>query len=110
MRALALRPRALGDVVLVTPALRALSSAGMELEVVTEPRYRPLIDGLEGVTRVWSLERDTGATLALIRGLSRRRFDLAVDFFGNPRTALIARLSARRTAGYALRGRRRLYD
>ena len=28
MRALALRPRALGDVVLVTPALRALSSAG----------------------------------------------------------------------------------
>ena len=110
MRVLALRPRALGDVVLVTPALRALAASGAELEVVTEARYRPLLEGLDGIARVSTLERDTAGTLRLIGDLRRRRFDLAVDFFGNSRTALIARLSARRTAGYALRGRQRLYD
>src|SRR6267378_6451692 len=113
MRILAIRPRALGDVVLITPALRALTHGrpGVELEVATEPRYRSLIEGLEGVSRVWDLERGATGTLRMIPALRRRRFEWAVDFFGNPRTALIARLSgARRTAGFELRGRGRLYD
>ena len=113
MRVLAIRPRALGDVVLITPALRALKRGWPEvgLEVATEPRFRPLLEGLEGVDRVWSLERDGWSTLRLIGALRRRRYDLVVDFFGNPRSALIARMSgARRTAGYALRGRGGLYD
>ena len=51
MRLLAIRPRALGDVVLVTPALRALGSAipAPQIEVLTEARYRPLLEALEGV-------------------------------------------------------------
>jgi ADP-heptose:LPS heptosyltransferase len=113
MRVLAIRPRALGDVVLVTPALRALARSGpdVSLEVVTEPRYRPLLEGLEGVSRVWTLERDAWSTVQLAICLRRRRFDLAVDFFGNPRSALLCRLSgAARSAGYALRGRGRAYD
>ena len=50
MRVLAIRPRALGDVVLVTPALRALQRGhpGAELEVLTEARYRPLLEGAAG--------------------------------------------------------------
>ena len=112
-RILAIRPRALGDVVLVTPALRALRRGHPEatLEVLTEARYAPLVEGLPGVERVWTLERTTAATARLIAALRARRFDLAVDFFGNPRTALIAALSgARRTAGYELRGRGRAYQ
>ena len=109
---LAIRPRALGDVVLVTPALRALArgSRGAGLEVVTERRYAPLLEGLEGVSRVWPMERTWGATLTLIGALRRRRFERAVDFFGNPRTATIAAwCGARLTAGYDLRGRRAAY-
>ena len=112
-RILAIRPRALGDVVLVTPALRALKRGHPEatLEVLTEARYGPLVEGLPGVDRVWTLERTTAATARLIGALRARSFDLAVDFFGNPRTALIAALSgARRTAGYELRGRDRAYQ
>ena len=109
---LAVRLRALGDVVLVTPALRALARAGggREVEVVTESRYAPLLEGLEGVARVWPLERSTAGTLRLIRELRRRRYDVAVDFFGNPRSAqLVAASGAGLTAGFDLRGRRHAY-
>ncbi len=110
---LAIRLRALGDVVLTTPALRALKRGfpGASLEVVTESRYAPLLDGLAGVDRVWPLERSPGSTLRLIVALRRRRFERAVDFFGTPRSALLAACcGARVSAGYALRGRGRLYS
>jgi ADP-heptose:LPS heptosyltransferase len=109
---LAIRLRALGDVVLLTPALRALSRGhpGRPLEVVTETRYAPLLDGLSGVERVWSVERTRGSTSALVGALRRRRYAWAVDFFGNPRSAFVARASgARRRAGYELRGRAQAY-
>jgi ADP-heptose:LPS heptosyltransferase len=45
-----------------------------------------------------------------MRALRRRRYDLAVDFFGNPRSAALTfACGARRTAGYDLRGRRLAY-
>lgn len=109
---LAIRPRALGDVVLVTPALAALAAGrpGEDLDVVTDARYAPLLDGLPGVSRVWPLERGAAATAALGRALARRRYAVAVDFFGNPRTAFLAvRSGAPLRAGYDLRGRGRAY-
>jgi ADP-heptose:LPS heptosyltransferase len=109
---LALRPRALGDVVLVTPALRALHRGMPDrpLEVVTESRYAPLLEGLEGVARVWPLERSAAGTIAVARELRRRRYSVAVDFFGNPRSAQLAVSSgAVLTAGFDLRGRRHAY-
>ena len=110
---LAIRLRALGDVVLTTPALRALRRGHPDaaLEVVTDSRYVDLLAGVPGVTRVWGLGRTHGETLRLIGQLRKRRYALAVDFFGNPRSALVTRWSgARRRAGYDLRGRRHAYD
>jgi ADP-heptose:LPS heptosyltransferase len=112
VRVLAIRPRALGDVVMVTPALRALKLGypDASLEVLTEERYRSLLEGQGGVDRLWTMERSWVAGAELIVNLRARRFDLVVDFFGNPRTALITRLlGARRTAGYRLRGRSSAY-
>lgn len=111
-RVLAIRPRALGDVVLVTPALRSLALGHPDdaLEVVTEARYAPLLEGLEGVARVWPLERSSRATFDLMMALRRRRYRMVVDFFGNPRSALLAAGSgAAWTAGFDLRGRRYAY-
>ena len=51
---LAIRLRALGDVVLTTPALRALHRGHPQasIDVVTDERYAGLIEGLPGVARV----------------------------------------------------------
>jgi ADP-heptose:LPS heptosyltransferase len=59
---------------------------------------------------VWTVDRTLGGTARRIAALRRQRVELAVDFFGNPRTAAIAALcGARRSAGYDLRGRRNAY-
>jgi len=109
---LAIRLRALGDVVLTTPALRALKRGHPQhrLEVLTDVRYVDLVAGVSEVDRVWGLGRSHGETLAIIARLRRQRYVLAVDFFGNPRSALVTRwCGARRRAGYDLRGRRHAY-
>ena len=109
---LAIRPRNLGDVVLVTPALRALKRghSAAELHVVTDPPYAGLIAAQPDVARVWPMPATAGGTLSLIARLRALRLEWAVDFFGNPRTALIAAAcGARSSAGYDLRGRGRAY-
>jgi len=109
---LAIRLRALGDVVLTTPALRALrrGHAGAPLEVVTERRYAPLVEALPQVARVWAVDRGARATIALAARLARRRYRAVVDFFGNPRSALLAAAAPTALrAGYELRGRRGAY-
>src|SRR5262249_44929588 len=109
---LAIRLRALGDVVLTTPALRALRRGypGAAIEVVTAPGYAPLLEGLPEVDRVWPLERTSTATLRLAWILRRRRYQVAVDFFGTARSALLARASgAPLTVGWDVRGRRHAY-
>jgi len=111
-RILAIRLRALGDVVLTTPALRSLRRGhpGAALDVVTERAYAPLLESVPGIERVWPLDRTASSTLELIGRLRREGYTLAVDFFGNPRSAFItAWCGARHTAGYELRGRRLAY-
>ena len=110
---LAIRLRALGDVVLTIPALRALKRGhpGADLEVVTDPRYAALLEWVPEVSRVRPLERSTLAVWRLASELRREPREWAIDFFGNPRSATLLRISgARRTAGFDLRGRRHAYQ
>ena len=110
---IAIRLRALGDVVLATPAFASLAQGHPDsaLHVVTEARFAPLLSGLPFVTRVWPLERTSASTWRTLRALRALRPKLAVDFFGNARSALLARGSgASRVWGYDVRGRRLLYD
>lgn len=108
----AVRLRALGDVTLCTAAFASLAAGfpGAPLHVVTEARFAPLLEGQPGITQVWPLERSTAGTLRTLSALRSLRPALAVDFFGNPRSAVIARGSGARTVwGYDMRGRERLY-
>lgn len=109
---IAVRLRALGDVTLTTAALRSLHEGhpGAPLHVVTEARFAPLLEGQPGIARVWPLERTNRSTLAVTLALRKLRPALAVDFFGNSRSAVVARFSGARTVwGYDMRGRSRLY-
>ena len=90
----AVRLRALGDVVLATAAFRSLAEGHPDapLHVVTESRFAPLLEGQPGIARVWPLERTNRSSLEVIRALRALRPALAVDFFGNTRSAIVARV------------------
>lgn len=108
----AVRLRALGDITLCTAALQSLRKGYPDapLHVVTEPRFVALLEGQPGIERVWGLERTTAASLRLIGALRKLRPALAVDFFGNSRSAVVARGTGARTVwGYDMRGRQHLY-
>ena len=109
---LAFRLRALGDVVLTTPAVRALHRGFPDapIDIVTDQPYVGLLQGLPGVDRVIGLGRGFNAMREVIAEIRRRPYERAVDFFGNPRSALMTALSgATHTFGYDLRGRGRAY-
>lgn len=109
---IAVRLRALGDITLTTAALRSLHEGHPDapLHVVTDARFAPLLEGQPGIAKVWPLARTNAATLEMTLALRRLKPQLAVDFFGNSRSAVVARLSGARTVwGYDMRGRSRLY-
>ena len=115
-RILVLRPRALGDVLLTTPALRALKASfpAAALHVAVDDLLAPLLQRNPHLDRLWLLPRRRPRRQRdwwkLAWALRRQRFDLVVDLHGSPRTALLARFTgAPQRVGYALRGRGRLY-
>ena len=115
-RILVLRPRALGDVVLVTPALRALRAGfpTAAIEVAVDAGLASVLRHNPHVDRLWLLPprgRGPRAWWPIYAGIARAGFDLAVDFHGSPRTAFLAAWSrAPHRFGYALRGRGRFYN
>ncbi len=106
--------RRIGDVMMTTPAVAAVRAAFPEahLTYVTEAPAQHIFRHSRDVDEVLVAPRGKapGRLLRFVRALRRRRFDVAVDFFGNPRSALLAWLSgAPRRIGFDFRGRRRLY-
>lgn len=103
MRLLVLAIRALGDVVLTTPIYRTLKDAYPtgRLDVVVERPYGELLHGNPNLDAIYEVERgrDTPRLLSwsaqarLIAALRRKRYDVVVDLFSGPRSALMARLT-----------------
>lgn len=117
MRILLIRLREIGDVVFTTPAVRALRRhyPDAHISYLVEPHAAPIVlhnPNLDAViqaprVRGW---RGAAADIALGRRLRHGRFDLAIDFHGGPRAALLTWLSAaRRRIGYAIAWRRWMY-
>jgi heptosyltransferase-2 len=83
-------PNWVGDVVMATPALRALGAAHPDAELVVEgrPYSRPLVEDLPYVTRfVADPGKGIAKTRARIRGLQAEGFDWAVLLPDSPRAA-----------------------
>lgn len=103
MRLLVLAIRALGDVVLTTPIYRILKGAYPtgRLDVVVERPYGELLRGNPNLDAIYEIDRGRGtaklldwaAQARLIAMLRRERYDVVVDLFSGPRSALMARLS-----------------
>jgi ADP-heptose:LPS heptosyltransferase len=108
-RILVIRHRAAGDLLLTTPALRALRAAfpSASIEVLVARRMEGLLEGNDDVDRVTTVDR--GSTLSqagLYARLARGGYAMVLDLVSNPRSAFMTALTrARVRAGYDIPGR-----
>jgi heptosyltransferase-1 len=92
-RVLVVRLGAMGDIIHTLPAVASLkhSMPHSELTWVVESKWRALLEGNPYVDRLIVFERGTLAGLKSgWRELRRERFDLAIDFQGLIKSALVA--------------------
>ena len=116
-RILLVRLREIGDVVFTTPAIRAVRLMFPEARIsyLVEPHAEPIVRHNPHIDEVIVAPRGHGLRAAfhdvmLGRRLRRAGYDIAIDFHGGPRAALLTWLSgAHRRIGYANIGRKWMY-
>lgn len=99
MKILLVRLGAMGDVIHALPAARSLGAVTW----IVDPRWIPLLEGNPAIERIVPFDRrDWASVRTAWSQLRASAFDLAVDFQGLIKSALIARSArARRVFGYA---------
>ncbi|MDZ7363732.1 MAG: glycosyltransferase family 9 protein [candidate division KSB1 bacterium] len=111
---LVIKLRAIGDVILATPVLENLRLAfpRAHIDFLTEKMCAPIVTGHPALNEILILDRQQArAGWKLIRQVRARRYDLVLDLFGNPRSALLTRLSgAPQRVGFRFRVRRHAYN
>lgn len=117
MNILLVRLRLIGDVIFTTPAIRAVRRhfPNAQLDYIVEEEAAQAVDGNPHIDRVivaaspkapGRLRKD----FALVRQLRARRYDLAIDFHGGPRSSLLTWLSgAPQRIGYTVKARSWMY-
>ena len=114
-RILITRMRFIGDIVLTTPLIRSVREACPDAYIayMGEGKAVSLLEGNPFLDEIIPYDYARPGVLEQARVaflLRRMRFDLVLDLFGNPRSALLARLSgARVRVGPDRRQRGRLY-
>jgi lipopolysaccharide heptosyltransferase II len=105
----------IGDVVLTTPVIRSLRNAypAAFIAYMGERQASSLLEGNPCLDEILPFDFSRPAIVEQSRMallLRRRRFELVIDLFGNPRSAMLARLSgAPVRVGPDRKGRGRLY-
>ena len=114
-RILLSRLRFMGDVILTTPLIRQLKKTfpAARLNYLTQDTFAPLLLHNPNLDEVISFPPHSSLMVQarFYRQLRQRRFDLAIDLFGNPRTALMTwATGAKIRVGGDFRGRGKLYN
>src|SRR6266511_1978191 len=117
LKILLIRLRLIGDVVLTTPAVRAIRQAfpDAQLTYVVERYAAPVVQHNPHLDRVLLIPPATGwprlvQDFTLAQQIRHERFDMVVDFHGGPRASWLAWASgAPVRIGYAVKGRSWMY-
>jgi len=116
-RILLIQLRRIGDVLMCTPALRALRKhlPRSHIAFLTERECAAILALNPYLDELLVLDRERYGNplywLKKVWQIRRKRFDLVIDYLGNPRSAYISFLSgAKLRVGYDLPGRRFLYN
>ena len=110
---LVIKLRAIGDVLLSTAVLPDLRKAFPDaaIDFLTEKPSRQVVEGNPEISSaiVYDGRKQNGA--GLIADIRGRKYDLVIDLFGNPRSALVTLFSgARYRVGYRFGWRRYCYN
>ncbi|HEV8537409.1 MAG TPA: glycosyltransferase family 9 protein [Bacteroidota bacterium] len=110
---LVIKLRAIGDVLLSTIVLDNLRAAfpHARIHFLTERPSREVIEGNPNLDGVLIFDGKYEHGLGLIVKVRRKQFDLVIDLFGNPRSALVTLFSgARYRVGYRFKWRKYCYN
>ena len=111
---LIIKLRGIGDVVLSTIVIDNLRKDFPEarIDYLVEAPSQPGLTGVAGINQVLIFERNNfREKVKLILKIRKNKYDLILDFFTNPSTALVTYFSgAKYRAGYPYRGRKYAYN
>lgn len=111
---LIIKLRGIGDVILSTVALSNLRKdfPNAELDILTEPPSFSALEKIPLINNILLFKKNAFfGGLILILKVMFKRYDLILDFYSNPRTALVTFFSfARYRAGFPYRGRGYAYN
>lgn len=111
-RILCIKPRGIGDIVLSTIVLDSLAAAfpSAPVDYLTENFAADAVRNISLIDNVVSMRKDESVFATAWR-IRKRKYDLVIDLWTNPRSAQITFLSgARYRVGYAYRGRKYAYN
>lgn len=103
----------IGDVLLATPVLENLRNyfPSQTIYLLTLSKARDILVDNPFIDRVITYNPDEDGSWFLLKNIRKQRWDLVIDLYSNPRTALITRWSgARYRFGFDFRGRSYAYN
>lgn len=103
----------IGDILLTTPLLPNLKSyfSDAEINILTLRHSRDVLIDNPYISKAFTYDPKEDKSWCLIKNIRNHKYDLVIDLFGNPRTALITFLSgAKYRFGFNFRGRNYAYN
>jgi lipopolysaccharide heptosyltransferase II len=110
---LVIKPAAIGDVLLSTPVVENLGNNFPDAQIffLTQKYCKEVLTGNPFITRVLTYDLSMDSGWFIIKNIRKQKYDLIIDLFGNPRTALITFLSgAKYKVGFKFRYRAYAYN
>ena len=113
-RILCIKLRGIGDVVLSTNVIKNLriNFPEAKIDFLTEPPSRSILEFNPDINEIlFYRKKEKYGSAAIIKEVMKRQYDLVIDLYSNPRTALITFLSfAIYRAGFPYKGRAYAYN
>jgi len=109
---LIIKPRAIGDILLSTPVIENIKFLFPQIAIdfLCESFAADVVRGNPFLRNVITFSKKSDYTLSIINRIRKNKYDIVIDLFGNPRTAMITRWSGAKTRiGFPFRGRAYAY-